>query len=640
MAVADNTRMKGMEADIKRLFQLLESVTEEHRAERARTSEATNIKFDAIQHSIAQLAQSRTRSRSPSRELTHGSNSEGDIQPRYGLPQQRVNFDLPKFDGGDALGWIFSMDQYFDFFRVPEEEKLGIAGIHMTGPTVPWFQMSQRTAQFRSWDQLKRVIEIEFGPSLYESPRELLFKLQQSGSVGDYYSDFVALANRSRIEPPEALRDCFISGLKPDIRREVKAQCPPSLMRAVALARLYEDKFSPSPCTTSGPSISRPGIPTVAAPQPRVNNRGLLPPLLPTPNQRNAPTPTKTPIRKLSPAEIQIRRDKGLCYWCDEKFSASHRCTNRQFMLLQLGSDDLEDIDPSTGDMPPDLEILPQLEQQVLGHHLSCNAMLGTTGPAMIRIRASINGLEISALIDGGSSDSFIQPRIAKFLNLPIEPAPGVKVMVGDFDVLPVEGYLPALNVNLSGCYVTIPDVFVLHVAGGDLVIGTTWLKTLKAHIVDYDSSFLRFLHQGKFVIVNGEKSGTPAQAQFNHIKRLVSTDAIAAAFTLEVQPAAEAAMPKIQFPVTMKPELGRLLHTYEGVFAAPSGLPPQRTHDHSIPLVQGAAPVKSRPYRYPHSQKAQIELMVQEMLHEGIIQPSKSPFSSPILLVKKKDGT
>lgn len=60
----------------------------------------------------------------------------------------------------------------------------------------------------------------------------------------------------------------------------------------------------------------------------------------------------------------------------------------------------------------------------------------------------------------------------------------------------------------------------------------------------------------------------------------------------------------------------------------------------HEILLKEGAQPVKVRPYRYPHSQKQQIEQMVQDMLDEGIIQPSLSPFSSPIILVKKKDGT
>jgi len=106
--------------------------------------------------------------------------------------------------------------------------------------------------------------------------------------------------------------------------------------------------------------------------------------------------------------------------------------------------------------------VLQQLKQQVIAHHLSYNVMHGTSSPTTIRVKAHIDGLKIQALIDGGSSNSFIQPRIAKFLNLPVEPASGFKVMVGNFDVMPVEGCIPSLEVSLQGYKVQIPEVYYM----------------------------------------------------------------------------------------------------------------------------------------------------------------------------------
>lgn len=82
------------------------------------------------------------------------------------------------------------------------------------------------------------------------------------------------------------------------------------------------------------------------------------------------------------------------------------------------------------------------------------------------------------------------------------------------------------------------------------------------------------------------------------------------------------------------------LLQKFECLFQEPTKLPPARSYDHQIPLIPGAQPVNVRPYRYAPQQKSEIERQVQEMLQSGIIQHSSSPFASPVLLVKKKDGT
>jgi hypothetical protein len=46
------------------------------------------------------------------------------------------------------------------------------------------------------------------------------------------------------------------------------------------------------------------------------------------------------------------------------------------------------------------------------------------------------------------------------------------------------------------------------------------------------------------------------------------------------------------------------------------------------------------RPYKYSPHQKTEIEKQVLELLNQGIIQRSVSSFASPILIVKKKDGS
>jgi hypothetical protein len=83
------------------------------------------------------------------------------------------------------------------------------------------------------------------------------------------------------------------------------------------------------------------------------------------------------------------------------------------------------------------------------------------------------------------------------------------------------------------------------------------------------------------------------------------------------------------------------ILSKHQSIFETPQGLPPSHgAHDHSIPLIPGSLPPNVHPYHHPFSQKNEIEKIVQELLVVGVIFPSTSPYSSPIVMVLKKEGT
>jgi len=88
----------------------------------------------------------------------------------------------------------------------------------------------------------------------------------------------------------------------------------------------------------------------------------------------------------------------------------------------------------------------------------------------------------------------------------------------------------------------------------------------------------------------------------------------------------------------SISPYLQKVLDNHSKVFETPKGLPPICDHDHVIHLILGSVPPNIKPYRYPYAQKSEIEHMVAEMLKVGIIQPIQSYFSTPIVLVHKKD--
>ncbi|CAO4382500.1 unnamed protein product [Caenorhabditis nigoni] len=58
------------------------------------------------------------------------------------------------------------------------------------------------------------------------------------------------------------------------------------------------------------------------------------------------------------------------------------------------------------------------------------------------------------------------------------------------------------------------------------------------------------------------------------------------------------------------------------------------------IELKEGTEPIRQRPRPIPLAIRPEIKEMIRKMLKQGVIRESRSPWSSPVVLVKKKDGT
>ncbi|GAU30089.1 hypothetical protein TSUD_392450 [Trifolium subterraneum] len=551
-----------------------------------------------------------------------------------------IKLEIPGFDGSDPLPWIFKINQFFEFHNTPEEQRLRLASFYMQGEALTWYQWLHSNGQLLSWQQFLHALELRFAPSHYDDPKGALFKLCQTSSVKDYQTTFESLANRINGLPSQFFLSCFISGLKPDIRREVQAFQPISLSHAISLAKLQEDKladrgYNNSNTATSSKQPFRPPITTASTLKPQ-----------------NAPK-TPPPIKRLSPAELQARREQGLCYNCDEpnyfllltppKTLHPHNnppqtrpklafmplwatLSPKPFKANTTLSQLLLTLDTTQNSAPPQQPISNQAQ-------ISLHALMGHPIPQTLRVVGHVAKSPITVLIDSGSTHNFIQDRIAKQLGLKLEPAQEFQVLVGNGEELQCSYFCPNLAITL-GSNKFLVDVFVLPLSGAELVLGVQWLQTLGPILTDFEKLTMKFFYNGEVVQIAGTPKPSPEEASLHQLKRLVSTNALDTFFHIQASPSSPD-----NSPPPDDPEIQLLLQRFSKLFETPTSLPPPRLTDHRIPLLEGSNPVNVRPYRYPHFQKREIETQIAEMLQQGLIQPSSSAFSSPVLLVRKKDG-
>ena len=351
-------------------------------------------------------------------------------------------------------------------------------------------------------------------------------------------------------------------------------------------------------------------------------------PLLPSP-----PRPIPPAVKRLTPEEIATRSVHGLCFNCDERYHWGHRCSSRIFLLIS------EDDDPSSVQIP---QPNPQPEPETptpdpidpYPAQISFNSLAGNVTPETLRFMGTIGNRHVVLLVDGGSTHNFIQHQLVSQLSLIPRTTTPLCVMVGNEQQLECTSVCESVPVTIQATEFIV-DLHVLPIAGANVVLGVQWLKSLGPVLTDYNSLCMKFFHAGTFVELQGGTETTLNSLSSSQFHRLLHNQPESLYFHVDVLHDDNSMVNS-----DIDPVIQELINRFHPLFQAPEKLPPARPTDHRIHLVPNATPVNVRPYRYPHFQKQEIETQVKLMHQKGLIQPSNSPFSSPVLLVKKHDGT
>lgn len=134
-------------------------------------------------------------------------------------------------------------------------------------------------------------------------------------------------------------------------------------------------------------------------------------------------SPTK--FKRLSAAEAQLKREKVLCYRCNEKWQVGHRCKMRDLHVLSVSDDFRQDetIEES---------IVADPDGELVDIEISLNALEGLVSLQNLEMMGTLKEKPVVVMVDCRVVHNFISLKVIDELALKISPTGTYKVLIGD----------------------------------------------------------------------------------------------------------------------------------------------------------------------------------------------------------------
>ena len=376
----------------------------------------------------------------------------------------------------------------------------------------------------------------------------------------------------------------------------------------------HTQRFRPNAPASYAPRPSRPFVPTSRPnfpshggghPRPgghnnNANNNNSFNRAPPRPTGNN---PTNTAPRTGSNAVPIAPRDKSTvtCYECGVTGHYSNECPKKLNAVPKPNAPAQQQRRAQ-----PARKFVPNNPNNRSGRFFHMNAEEAQEAPDVVLGMFSVNSVPARVLFDSGASHSFVTEDFV--CTSKVQPISLKHVMIVQIpgSTTKARKFCKSVPIRIHGVDF-YANLIVPGTKGLEVVLGMDWMS--KHHgLIDCAKKAIT-MTSSTGVLVEHVSEKLPHQFSCN--KSLV-------------EPTIDQVRVVCEYPDVFPDEL--------------PGMPPDRDIEFIIELIPGTGPIAQRPYSMNPAELVELKKQLDDMLSKGLIQPSASPWRSPVLFVDKKE--
>lgn len=511
----------------------------------------------------------------------------------------------------DPSGWIDKVDTAFLVRRTPQEYKAALARLCMDDETCERLRRHLGDTSTWSWSGMRTALQEAYqdrnpGARAFQELDQLLTRQTENARNVDLFAgQLIKLMHRAGMQPNQTTQlHYFQKGLPDMMALRLSEIHPTNLDDAIRHARHLETlsrgtrtkeassyvPFNRTMATTAQDPASEPMDLTAMQARPKVCHHC---------QKKGHDYVHCFELKKLMNHGTRPKRTRN--FPNPSRHSHNERSFKSMEAVVMAGSDvdTLDSISIQSDDENGLDTCTPGTAQSLAALSLwkDTKAPLVPSLPTP-HFPASINGIAVLAMIDSGASCAFIAARIVKKAGISTVKCPPNSVHLGDMEHTVTE-LIADFPLEFGGTS-TVELAYVLPLVTHDLILGRPWMHKNRVHFNDDDT-----------LVANGTTL-RPAAYTLTILNSGSSQHIIAA-------------------------EAQELCLLFPDAFKDAVLFPPSREIEHTIDTGT-AHPIKRNPYKCSPLHRGLIDKFIAEHLANGTIRKSKSPWSSPILLVPKKN--